>query len=127
MSNKSYVQNLTDAQRKVFEATPQELRALLGRDDYYLNNFVHISLVLCELERIEKEYADILDQVADTEIKLLQDIMGTLDDLFVATVTVGTRSVSVPLSLCDSKEFVYAMLLKLKESAFEYVIENCEV
>lgn len=116
-TEKSYYNELTDDEKKAYVATNNQLAKMRAHNDYYVNAFVDVSMILNEVHRKHYKY----NEINEHNQKLADEFE---NELFNLTIGIGLQSAVFMLGFMDECDALYDYLAKIKMLRFDMLIDN---
>jgi DNA repair exonuclease SbcCD ATPase subunit len=132
-TEQDYYDKLTTDEKRIYEASNEELAMVSTWNDYWLKTFVDIARQLNELHRLHDRYNEIQEQLLDMPNhtddlqKDYEELYSVNEELFSYSISIGTFATVLDLSVMDECDPLYEYLCKVKMNRFDYLADNFDI
>jgi|WetSurMetagenome_2_1015567.scaffolds.fasta_scaffold270695_1 hypothetical protein len=132
-AEKDFYEKLSEDERRIYLASQEQLAAIDTWNDTNVHEYVGVSRLSNELDRLHKRYNELTEYVylqpnaTDKQQKVYDNLMSVTDETFCMTISIGTFSTVLDLSCMDECDALYDYLSKVKMSRFNQLCDNFDI
>jgi len=130
-TEKDYYYNLTADERVIYRANQEQLAAINTWNDCNVQAYVDVARLVNELRSLHSRYNKYMKLAKENKLDSLLSQYTYLsvfaEEIFSATIQVGTFSAVLSLSCMDECDALYRYLSEVKMSRFSCLCDNFDI